>query len=65
MSNISKLDNKSPGTDSPPGITPDGKYLILTDVHVSSTESEQDVFDGASAVAAAAAAARSKKESEA
>lgn len=61
MSNISKLDNKNPGTDSPPGITPDGKYLILTDVHVSSTESEQDVFDGASA----AAAAISKKESEA
>lgn len=61
LSNISKLDNKDRGTDSPPGITSDGKYLILTDVHVSSTESEQDVFDGDSA----AAAAISKEDSEA
>ena len=53
LSNIAKLDNKAitkdPGSDSPPSITPDGKYLILTDVHVSSTESEQDVLEGAAA----------------
>lgn len=60
LHNISKLEDKDAAkdshfADSPPSITPDGKYLILTDVHVSSTESESDVFDGAVAAASAVA----------